>query len=137
MSSYEGNSGGPRDPNTPCGYCLARCYCGDCPQYEAQRNPVAIAAELRDRGIRRVDNNTDPGWKAQVDQAITMLAASGQPFTADTVRELGMPEPASPQAWGARFMSAARAGHIRRIGYQPSKRASVHAHPVAVWEGAA
>lgn len=41
-STYAGEPGGPRDPNTPGGYCLARCYCRECPQYAAQ----AAATEL-------------------------------------------------------------------------------------------
>lgn len=92
---------------------------------------------LRDQGVAQVDANTDPDWKALVDRVIAQLAATGQPFTADDVRAQGVPEPAQPQAWGSRFLAAARAGHIRRIGYQPSRRASVHAHPIAVWQGAA
>lgn len=36
MSAYLGDPGGPRDPATPGGYCLARCRCGTCPQYAAQ-----------------------------------------------------------------------------------------------------
>lgn len=40
MSAYRGEPGGPSDPATPGGYCLARCYCGTCPQYAAQRRAV-------------------------------------------------------------------------------------------------
>lgn len=35
-SSYAGAPGGPRDPATPGGYCLARCYCRTCPQHAEQ-----------------------------------------------------------------------------------------------------
>lgn len=35
-SSYQGGTAGPRDPATPGGYCLTRCYCGECPQYARQ-----------------------------------------------------------------------------------------------------
>lgn len=145
--SYQGTPGGPSDPKTPGSYCLTRCYCGTCPQYaeqqqrvETQRQQeiaVRLGRQLRDDGIRRTTRNMDPTWRAQVDQAINQLAATGEPFTADSVRALGVPEPSSPQQWGARFQAAARAGVIRRIGYQPSQRASVHAHPVATWQGAA
>lgn len=33
MSGYLGAPGGPRDPATPGGYCLAVCRCGTCPQH--------------------------------------------------------------------------------------------------------
>jgi hypothetical protein len=44
-SSYRGVPGGPRDPQTPGGYCLAVCRCGECPQYEAQSRAVALLRE--------------------------------------------------------------------------------------------
>lgn len=39
-SAYRGVPGGPSDPATPGPYCLARCLCGTCPQYAAQRAAV-------------------------------------------------------------------------------------------------
>jgi hypothetical protein len=113
------------------------------PNPEKQVDPATTldalrtAMTLRDRGVAQVDANTDAGWKALVDHIITELARTRAPFTADDVRDRGVPDPPTPQAWGARFLAASKAGQIRRIGYQPSRRASVHAHPVAVWEGAA
>lgn len=44
--SYRGEPGGPRDPTTPGGYCLARCYCQTCPQYPQQH---AAAEMLREQ----------------------------------------------------------------------------------------
>lgn len=45
MSGYQGVAGGPSDPATPGGYCLARCLCGTCPQYPAQRAAVELLRE--------------------------------------------------------------------------------------------
>lgn len=121
----------------------ARLYPGGrfCPDHAPGHNPTpdpaATAAALRDQGAARVDANTDLDWKQQVDAAIEQLARGGQPFTADDVRALGIPDPPSPQAWGARFLAASKAKRIRQVGFQASQRASVHAHRIAIWQGAA
>lgn len=98
---------------------------------------LELGQALRDEGVRVANDNADDFWKATADQAIDHLAATGRPFTADDVRDLGVPDPISPRAWGARFLAASRQGRIVRVGYVPSRRASVHAHPIAQWRGAA
>lgn len=71
-----------------------------------------------------------------VDAVIDTLAATGQPFTADDVNALTGDSPTGSRgAAGARFAYAARRGVIQRVGYVPSKRPSVHAHPVSLWMG--
>lgn len=97
---------------------------------------MSLGEALRDIGTNRADLAADKVWKQLADAAIDRLAATGQPFTADDVRDLGVPDPTSPKAWGSRFLSAARSGRIRRVGYVPSRRPSVHAHPIAQWVGA-
>lgn len=97
---------------------------------------MTLGEALKEIGTSSADLAADKVWKHLVDAGIDRLAATGQPFTADDVRDLGIPDPSSPKAWGARFLSAARAGRIRRVGYVPSRRASVHAHPIAQWVGA-
>jgi hypothetical protein len=97
---------------------------------------LALGRLLRDEGTYAVDQRDDNSWwRSCADQGIATLAASGRPFTADDVRALGIPDPTSPKAWGARFLAASRSGLIRRVGYVPSRRASVHAHPIAQWQG--
>lgn len=96
---------------------------------------MTLGEALKEIGTTRADLAADKVWKHLADAAIDQLAAAGQPFTADDVRALGVPDPSSPKAWGARMLSAAKGGRIRRIGYTPSRRPSVHAHPVAVWVG--
>lgn len=91
---------------------------------------------LRDNGIDLVDMAADNWWKEIVDDAIAYLAATGTPFTADDVRDLGIPDPHAPQAWGARFMAATRAGLIVRVGDASSRRPSVHAHRIGLYVGA-
>lgn len=63
---------------------------------------------LRDLGVAIADENADDWWKSTADQAIDHLASLGRPFSADDVRALGVPDPASPRAWGARFLTASR-----------------------------
>ncbi|MGZ4597433.1 MAG: hypothetical protein ACXV3V_10950 [Actinomycetes bacterium] len=97
---------------------------------------LELGEALRDEGCAQVNANTAEAWREQVDAAIRSLAALGRPFTADDVRDLdGINDPPSPNAWGSRFLTAAKRGVIVRVGYLPSRRASVHAHPVAVWQG--
>ena len=98
---------------------------------------LTLGQALRDTGIAVANENADDWWKSTADQAIDHLASLGRPFSADDVRALGVPDPASPRAWGGRFAAAAKQGRIQRIGYVQSQRPSVHAHPIALWRGAA
>lgn len=67
-------------------------------------------------------------------QAVERAARDGEPFTADTLRDrFDLPDIGS--AVGGIFMRARRAGLIRRVGYQPSTRASRAGGVVAVWVG--
>lgn len=58
MNAYQGAPGGPRDPATPGGYCLLRCYCGTCPQYAEQtaqterQRATEYERRLREEGER-------------------------------------------------------------------------------------
>lgn len=97
---------------------------------------LELGRTLRDAGTFAVDSRDDHAdWRTEVDREIDRLAATGLPFTADDVRARGIPDPISAKAWGARFLAAAKQRRIVRVGYQPSRRPSVHAHPVAVWRG--
>jgi hypothetical protein len=95
---------------------------------------LELGVALRDQGVADADNSADEKWRADVDGAIRRLAARGEPFTADDVRALGVPDPASPKAWGGRFLAAAGAGVIERIGDRKSARPSVRAHRISVWQ---
>lgn len=92
-------------------------------------------AARRDAGAEQVDENTSETWRAACDRAIATLARKRRPFTAEAVRDLVGDPPHHPNAMGSRFLAAARAGLITRVGYAPSARPTLHAHPIAVWQG--
>lgn len=97
-----------------------------------------IGEILRDHGAERADRAQPDEWKSAVDLQIARLARTGRPFTADDVSAVVGDSPTGSQgAMGARFLAASKRGVIRRVGYVKSGRASVHAHPVAQWQGAA
>jgi hypothetical protein len=99
---------------------------------------LELGQVLRDVGAARADRAQPDEWKAAVDRQIARLARSGQPFTADDVSAVVGDSPTGSQgAMGARFMAASRRKVIERVGFVPSGRASVHAHPVSQWKGAA
>lgn len=77
----------------------------------------------------------DAWWRDCADRAIDYLAASGQPFTAADLTELGVPAPDHPNRWGALFQAAYRSGRIVPVGYARSTAASRHAGVVRVWCG--
>lgn len=91
--------------------------------------------ELRERGIEAVDMNTPEDWKSHADAIIGWLARNGAEFTAEDVRPW-VGEPPHPNAWGARFAAAVKAGVIRHLCYRKAKRASAHARVLAVYTGA-
>lgn len=96
-----------------------------------------LIAFLKAQGQQRADAAQPEEWRAAVDIRIEALAASGDPFTSDDVsRSTGDSPTGSPGAMGARFSAAVKRGVIRRVGYVPSRRVSVHGHPVALWVGA-
>ncbi|SCX37990.1 hypothetical protein SAMN03159343_0260 [Klenkia marina] len=90
---------------------------------------------LRDEGIARADESLD-GWTRSCWQTgIAYWASTGWEFTADEVRALGVPDPANPNAVGAQFMAAARAGLIRPMGFVQSRRPSRHGAWLRQWVG--
>lgn len=89
----------------------------------------------KSEGMAQADSAEPDFWKDRADAAIKALAAEGRDFTAEDVRHLAG-SPTHPNAFGSRFLSAARRGIIRKVGYRNSNRPSLHAHPIAVWSGA-
>jgi hypothetical protein len=79
-------------------------------------------------------------WRIVADDTILNFAVEGKPFTACMVRDLmsvvhpGL-EPAHPNAWGMRFLSAQKEGIIRTTGFEQSPRKSRHGAIQRVWEG--
>lgn len=90
---------------------------------------------LKTNGMASADAAEGHEWKARADAAIAELAAGGKEFTAEDVRtRAGDPEHAN--AFGSRFLQAARRGLIICVGRRKSGRASLHAHEIRVWKGA-
>ncbi len=83
---------------------------------------------LRDRGLTLAEANADRWWKSCAVAGIDHLASTGRPFTADDLRDLGVPDPGHPNHVGAQFMAAARAGIITPCGFAQSRRPSRHAN---------
>lgn len=103
-----------------------------------KRNSKHNAAEglqRKEHGMAVVDAAEGGEWKARTTAAIEEFAASGDEFTALEIRDI-VGDPVHPNAFGARFNAAARAGIIRKVGYRNSSRPTLHAHPIAVWVGA-
>ena len=98
---------------------------------------LELGQALAEQGMATADLNADRAWRSRVDDAIALLAAGAGDFTAEDVRALAGDPPAgtSPNAMGALLHAAARRRWIRRIGYRPARRPSLHAHPIAVWIG--
>jgi hypothetical protein len=94
---------------------------------------LEAARTARDTGVDLVSENTYENWKATVDLIIGAFAASGYIFTADDVRQVAagpgyeIGEPHHPNAWGARFITAARQDLIYPIATKHSKRPPGHA----------
>jgi len=91
--------------------------------------------ELKEAGIEQVDSNTPEQWKIDADSVIMSMASSGREFTAEDVRCFVGDPPNHPNAFGARFNSASKAGIIKRVGYKQASRNSAHARVIAVYVG--
>lgn len=102
---------------------------------EQQLSPaqaVAAARTARDEGMAQAEDADASGWeKHLIDQAITAFAATGDPFSANDLRPL-LPDVRSA-LMGARFMAAAKAGLIRRVGFATSTKKNTHSKDVAMW----
>lgn len=90
----------------------------------------------RDTGAAAVLLSESDAWKADVQDRIDVLAATGIAFTVTEVREVVTEEPEKPQSWGAAFLVARQRGQIVPIGYATSPRTARHAGPVRIWIGA-
>lgn len=89
-----------------------------------------------DRLLAAVDENADGWWKSCAMAGIEFLAATGQPFTAHDLVELGVPEPDVPARWGAVMNAASHVGIIVPIAVVCSARPTVHRSLVRQWIGA-
>lgn len=99
---------------------------------QSVREAIAAARAARDEGMAQAEDADQSGWeRSLIDQAITAFAATGEPFSANDLRGL-LPDVRSA-LMGARFMAAAKAGQIRRVGFATSTKQNTHSKPVALW----
>ena len=111
---------------------------------ESRRNadssaPLTLAElnrQLRDEALRATFENADNWARSCWSAVIEHLAASGVPFSSDTCREIGAPDPSHPNHVGAFFMAMAKAGVIRPAGFVQSTRRTRHAAWQRSWVGA-
>lgn len=96
---------------------------------------ATLGEALKNQGMVRAYEAADGDWKNNWSQAIALLASIGEPFTSDEVREIAGAPWDHPNAAGALFHKAARAGLIRSIGYRKSERSTLHKHPLTLWVG--
>lgn len=87
-------------------------------------------------GARQAQENTDDWWRSTAMSAVRTLAETGHPFTADDIRDLGVPEPDHANRWGGLLLAASREGLIRCVGAQRSTRGARRASLTRVWQGA-
>lgn len=98
---------------------------------------------LKEMGMSSVLASADAANFNWTDYALSLLeyfAKSVRQFSSDEFRAHfvnHLPEPPHPNAFGALFNRAAKAGIIRHVGYIKSVRASAHRRVVGVWQVAA
>lgn len=102
----------------------------------ASRNPRPEPGAKDALNVTHSIPDAPDGWRDQAEEAVLILAASGREFDTDDVRKLGVPEPASPNRWGALLAGMHRLGYIVPVGTSLSGRRSRHAGLNRLWVGA-
>jgi hypothetical protein len=90
---------------------------------------------LREEAVARVNGSMDRWWRSCATAGLLHLAALGEPFSADRLWDLGVPEPSHPNYLGALFIAASKQGVIRPVGFTQSHRPSRRAGVQRVWVG--
>lgn len=102
------------------------------------RQQSAVAA--KQEGMARAEAHAAPGWADSMYALVVEVAKSSAQFTSDDVFDLadarGVPMTHDGRAFGPVMMRAARGGVCCKanVAARPSRRASNHARPVAVWD---
>ena len=97
-------------------------------------------SDLKQHGMQ-LALDAQPDWAEQAFEAIKQLAKRGTQFTSEDVLAItGLPSGEVGQhknnASGAIMNKAARAGIIRKVGYDTAKRKESHGAVLRVWIGA-
>ena len=90
----------------------------------------------RDEGMRLAQEADRSGWNSRlIDQAIDVLAATGEPFSANDLRVL-LPIDIPGGLFGNRFTHAYKnRGVIRWVGTEESNKKNTHLKPIGRWIG--
>lgn len=96
--------------------------------------------DLKQHGMQ-LALDAQPDWAEQAYETIKQLARQGMEFTSEDVLAItGLPSGGVGQhknnASGAIMNKAARAGIIRKVGYDTAKRKESHGAVLRVWIGA-
>lgn len=78
----------------------------------------------------------DPKWMDLASAAIRRLAATGNTFTIDDLREVLQTKPKSANAYGTAFSHAERRGEIVVVSMTHSKRPEAKGRRIMVWRAA-
>jgi len=100
---------------------------------------VPSAAEARDKAVERVEDRASDWERRAIDEVLDNVMAearqAGSTFSANTVRPR-LPEGVHRPLIAARFLAAAKAGRIVRVGYIRSTDPRTRRSVVAVWRPA-
>ena len=97
---------------------------------------MTLADALAAEGMASATAASSPDAITQLDTLIARYAATGEEFSANSLRAQ-LPEGIRPNAIGGRFRRAADRGLIRPVGYVASTDPRTHGHAVRVWQGVA
>ena len=86
--------------------------------------------------LERVEANARAEWLKAAEQAVLILARTGQPFTTEDCKPLVTAETHEPRAWGAVIRKFAVAGVIQKTNQlvEATDR-RCHARPMTQWCG--
>lgn len=107
-------------------------WCTDCERKQFSAD-IALGRDLRDRGQEQA-TDAHPDDRARVDAAIRDAAATGRPFSANSIRDV---HGCTGGVVGAAFSAARKAGLIEAVGDDDSTGASAHGHRIYQWRGVA
>ena len=97
---------------------------------------LAQATAARDQGMAEAENAADPRLVLAIDKVIAEAIASGEPFSANSIRQQ-MPTVRSGLI-GSRVHAATlrKEPRLEKVGEEPSTLRSTHAKPVGIWRAA-
>lgn len=85
-------------------------------------------------GVQAAYAYTDETWRDDALAVATALAATGLPFTVETLRRHGVPDPTHPNEWGSLVAAIRHRGIARMLGWI-STRDRHGERAIRVWVG--